>query len=61
MIVLPSHYNEEIKAILDVISKESVKSVGLKLVLKSLFNCFETLLIEKGIEEMSLANISLVA
>ena len=45
----------EVKAILDVISKESTKSVGFKLIFQALLNAYQEVIVQQGIIQKSLS------
>ena len=54
-------YDSEVKAILEILSRETIKHVGLKLVFLAVVNSFESVLVEQGIKAHALFNFSTVA
>jgi hypothetical protein len=61
VIVLSDIYQSEVSQIFDVITKEASKSTGFLVLFKAIFNSFDSILLQKGIEEMALINIAAVA
>jgi hypothetical protein len=46
VLIIPK-YNEEVKAVLDVISKESTKNVGFKLVFQAMLNSYDEVIMSR--------------
>lgn len=62
VLIVDKHYESDVSAILDVLSNEGPKSVGLKQLFQAVFNCFDDILLQKGAKKLELqSNIPNVA
>ncbi len=61
VIILSDIYEKEVSQIFEVITKEASKSTGFLVLFKAIFNSFDSILLQRGIESMELDNIAAVA
>ena len=51
IVITHASFNDEVKAVLDVISKESTKNVGFKLVFQAMLNSYDEVIIARITDE----------
>ncbi|CDW83415.1 heat repeat-containing protein 1 [Stylonychia lemnae] len=58
VIVIPDNYENEVKQILEIIAQVSTQAAGLKVIFQALINCYDSVIIEEGIENKKYKNLS---